>query len=451
MLRVALYIRVSTEEQKIHGLSVETQKEALAKWAKDNNCEIVDYYVDAGKTARKNLSSRLEMHRLLEDVKANQIDLIIFTKLDRWFRNVRDYHKVQEILEKHNVNWKTIFENYDTLTANGRLHINIMLSVAQDEADRTSERIKVVFQNKLKNGEAISGSLPMGYKISEKKVVVNEETASIAIDIFESYQIHQSQTKVFKDIANKYGLHLCDKTIYRLLRNPIYIGTYRGKKDFCPPLISKQKFDEVQEILRTRNIRYAPTERVFLFTGLLECSECKHIMVANAQIREYRSGRKEYSMYNCRQHYQRHLCSHNKIIYEHKIEEFLLRELDGAIYKEIQDRTRNFQMIGQAEKKHKSNKAAAKKKLEKLKELYVNDLIDLDAYKTDYEKYTSILNEEDQQEEKRDTSALEKFVQSGYKSMYGDITKENKRALWRTIIKKIVIGADNNMTIVFYR
>lgn len=205
-MRVGIYVRVSTEEQKIKGLSLDAQKEALTSYAKENGYIIVDYYIDAGKTARKKLSSRLELQRLLEDVKSNKIDIVIFTKLDRWFRNIKDYYKVQEVLEQHKVHWKTIFENYDTSTASGRLHINIMLSVAQDEADRTSERIKAVFQNKLANGEAISGSLPMGYKIENKKVVIDEEKSEIAIDIFDMYKYHQSQTKVFKLIREKYNI-----------------------------------------------------------------------------------------------------------------------------------------------------------------------------------------------------------------------------------------------------
>ena len=81
-------------------------------------------------------------------MRAGKIDIVVFTKLDRWFRNIAEYYKVQEVLETHNVNWKTIHEDYDTSTASGRLKINIMLSVAQDEADRTSERIKAVFDSK---------------------------------------------------------------------------------------------------------------------------------------------------------------------------------------------------------------------------------------------------------------------------------------------------------------
>ena len=177
MKRVFLYIRVSTEEQAIHGLSIEAQTAALEEWARANRHKVVGIYIDAGISARKPASKRPELQRLLDDVRAGAGELIVFTKLDRWFRNIAEYYKVQEVLEKNHVDWKTIHEDYDTTTASGRLKINIMLSVAQDEADRTGERIKAVFENKIKKGEVISGKVPLGYKIEGKKLVPDPETA----------------------------------------------------------------------------------------------------------------------------------------------------------------------------------------------------------------------------------------------------------------------------------
>jgi DNA invertase Pin-like site-specific DNA recombinase len=445
MIRCAIYIRVSTEEQVIHGLSIETQKDTLTEYAKDNNFEIVDYYVDSGKTARKGINNRLELQRLLEDIKKNKIDLIIFTKLDRWFRNVRDYHKVQEILENNKVHWKTILESYDTSTSNGRLHINIMLSVAQDEADRTSERIKVVFQNKLKNGEAISGSLPLGYKILDKKVMIDEKTAPIAKDIFDLYYYHQSQTRVLKEIINKYNINLCDKTIYRILHNKIYIGSYRGYTNFCEPLIDEEYFFKIQEILKNRNIPYVSTKRIFLFTGLLTCKECNHKMVANAQIRNYKSGKIEYILYKCNQSYIRKLCNHNKVIYETNIEKYLLENIENTIKKVIY----TYELEEKATPSTpKINKTQIKKKLEKLKELYINDLIDIEMYKEDFNKYNELLNTKIETEKKRDLQPLKDFLNTDFKSIYNSMTKEEKRVLWRGIIQEIIIDSDNNLEIV---
>ena len=107
MLRAGLYIRVSTEEQVLHGYSLDAQREALTKYAQEHSYYIVDYYVDEGLSARKSYTKRGEFMRMLNDVKNNRLDLILIIKLDRWFRSVKDYYKVQEILEAHHVDWKT--------------------------------------------------------------------------------------------------------------------------------------------------------------------------------------------------------------------------------------------------------------------------------------------------------------------------------------------------------
>lgn len=107
------------------------------------------------------------MSRLLDDIKADKVDLVLFIKLDRWFRNVPEYYKTQDILEAHHCGWKAILEDYDTTTANGRMVIGIMLSIAQQERERTSERIRFVYEQKAKQGVCMFGgkSTPLGYKI----------------------------------------------------------------------------------------------------------------------------------------------------------------------------------------------------------------------------------------------------------------------------------------------
>ena len=93
--RAALYIRVSTEEQAVHGLSIEAQREALGAWAETAGVQVARHYIDAGISARKSAAKRPELQRLLADVEAGLIDLVVFTKLDRWFRNIAEYYKCE--------------------------------------------------------------------------------------------------------------------------------------------------------------------------------------------------------------------------------------------------------------------------------------------------------------------------------------------------------------------
>ena len=141
ILRVACYERVSTEEQALRGYSIETQIDNLTEYCEKAKMKIVDHYTDEGISGAKPPMKRPALKRLLEDVEAGKIDMVLFTKLDRWFRSVQEYFKVQEILERHNVEWKTIHEDYDTTTANGRMAITIFLAIAQNERERTAERI----------------------------------------------------------------------------------------------------------------------------------------------------------------------------------------------------------------------------------------------------------------------------------------------------------------------
>ena len=126
MKKAALYIRVSTDEQAKHGFSLGEQQHDLERYAAKHNYAVVDIYADEGNTARKSLGKRKELQRLLDDVRAGHIDIILMKCLDRWFRNIADYYKVQEILDAYGVEWECTQEEYNTTTTNGRLMRNLV-------------------------------------------------------------------------------------------------------------------------------------------------------------------------------------------------------------------------------------------------------------------------------------------------------------------------------------
>ena len=210
IIRVALYIRVSSDEQAKHGYSLSSQKERLEEFSKEKFYKIVDYYIDEGKTARTKLSKRKELLRLLEDVKLGLIDHIVFWRLDRYFRNVADYYKVQEILDEHGVTWECSDEEYDTTTSNGRLYLNIKLSIAQNESDQTSDRIIFNQEKIIKKKRAIFGnnSLPPGYivkgKKGDKRVVKDKGIQHIVDEFFIHFNEYQSARKTMTYINDKY-------------------------------------------------------------------------------------------------------------------------------------------------------------------------------------------------------------------------------------------------------
>lgn len=436
MLRTALYIRVSHEEQVLHGYSIEAQKQALTEYAQKNNLHIFDYYIDEGQSARKAYNKRKEFVRLLDDVKAGNLDIILFIKLDRWFRSIRDYYKIQDILEKNNVNWRTIYENYDTSTASGRLHINIMLSVAQDEADRTSERIKFIFTNKVRSGEVITGNMAFGYRIEDKKLVVDPTQAAIVQDVFNHYLSRQSKYATISYIKDKYNFIIHHNSLSRMLQKRIYLGEYHNVLNFCEPIIDLNVFNAVQNIIKS-NIRAVKTRMIYIYTGLLRCPICgRNLASAKTKTSEH-----VYNVhYRCNGRYQDKTCSFSHIIGEKKLDAFLLDNIEKQIKKYIA----NYEISCKPTPKSTNidrEREKLKTKLEKLKDLYMDDLIDKDIYKRDYEEITAKLQELNNRitasSKKVDIQALKSFLDKDIKKIYDTLTRAEKQALWRSVIKEI--------------
>lgn len=446
-LRVALYIRVSGEEQKIKGLSLEAQQERLEEYARQQGWVVVGIYIDAAKTARKDMRKRSEFQKMINSVKRDEIDLLLFCRLDRWFRSVADYYKIMEILQTHHCDWKTTDEEYDTSTANGRLYINVKLSIAQNEADICSERISVVFDSKVQHGTVVSGNCPFGYVVNEeKRLVIDPDAVAIVRDAFNYYESSISQRGTIRHIRETYGVNWCDATFRRMLSERLYTGVYdsRGRynENFCEPIISKEQFEHVQ-VLIGRNARSVPSGKVYIFTSVLKCAECNHNLVG------YVTG--PYYYYRCNQHFQRGRCSHNKSVRESYVEEWLFEHLGEEL-----ERCKlewDVQAAERKKKMHSTDKAVLKRKLTKLKELYMDDLINIEEYKKDYQIYTAALQQipdEAPEETPPDFSAVERMLQADFKSIYDSLTREEKRTLWRSVISEIRVDRDNNITGIIF-
>ena len=451
MTRVALYLRVSTEEQAINGLSLQAQREALEKHAMERGYSIVDIYADEGITARKQLSKRKELQRLLSDVKKDKIDLILVTKLDRWFRNIKEYYTVQDILEAHNCNWRTIFENYDTSTASGRLHINIMLSVNQDECDRTSERIKAVFKHKKENREVCSGNVPYGYYIDENKhMQIDEAKAKEVQDAYNYYELHNNMMQTRNYLSDKYGYITYTATRKRLTHEA-YTGTVNGIKDFCPAIISAKQYKNVQRLIGMNKKQYKPKapQEEYIFSGMIKCKECGGSFNSN---RIFRSG-KCYKFYRCQRAKREKNCSNKYTLSEKGIlEPYLLAHIKEELqnYKisyEIKQANKDIQDIS-------SQLNKARNKLDKLKDLYLDDLIDKDAYKAEYARLNGIVAELENEldnDSDMDINAVDTILSMDFESIYNTLQPNEKRYIWQSIIDYIEVGDNRDDITIHFR
>ena len=189
-----LYMRVSTEDQEREGFSLPEQKERLEAYCKFNGYKIIEYYTDTGISAKTG-NFRPEYDRMLEDGKEGKINMIIALKLDRITRSSKDWESLMDYLEKFSVNIAFVNDDINTTTANGKMVSRIMMSVSQNEIERTSERTKIGLAGAIKQGH-IPHQAPLGYKHENKKLVVDPLTKDVVIRIFNLYYEGMSYQKI---------------------------------------------------------------------------------------------------------------------------------------------------------------------------------------------------------------------------------------------------------------
>lgn len=431
-MRVAGYARVSTQEQKLHGVSIAAQEQALAGWACEHGHEYLGCYNDAGISARARYTKRPELLRLLEDVKAHRVDLIIFTKLDRWFRNVGDYYEIQRILDEHKVAWKAIWEDYETETASGRLKVNIMLSVAQDEADRTSERIKQTNEYRWASGEVVQ-KLPAGYRREGKKVVY-DETERPAVEAFFRTYLNTGSVIQSMEAARLLGLRVSREGASKMLRNPFFTGTVRGIA--VPAYVTEAEF----ELIQRRKAMYARTtkkKRVYLFSGLLICSNCGARM--NGQ-----SARGTF-YYVCGTHLNKSGCCLELRGYanERKLEAWLLENLDYLHRQQLQ-----LAKIQDHQNDDTPKQEVLTKRLGRIKTLFINGDIDLAEYHTRKEEIETQLRAT-AKPQRTDPARMEALLPAGWQEVYEGLSKEGQSAFWHRTLQKISISPHHSPVVIF--
>ena len=151
--KAALYIRVSSIDQAVHGYSLDAQQKLLEDYAAAHGMDVVDVYADEGKSASKSLDKRTELLRLLDDAKQGRFSVVLFKDITRWSRNAASYYKVEEKLDAAKVGWIAVEQPYlETLTPTGRFQVSVMLGTAQLEAEQTGQRIKFVQDAEVKRG-----------------------------------------------------------------------------------------------------------------------------------------------------------------------------------------------------------------------------------------------------------------------------------------------------------
>src|SRR5258708_39193834 len=280
-VRCAIYTRVSTE----HGLdqefnSLDAQYEAASAYIKSQahaGWTLIRYRYDDGGYSGGS-TDRPDLQRLLEDIRARKIDVIVVYKVDRLTRSLADFAKLVELFDAHGVSFVSVTQQFNTTTSMGRLTLNVLLSLAQVEREVTSERIRDKIPASMRKRLWIGCMVPLGYDTNERRITVNESEADRVRMIFRSYlksgslnllmaELRQqgivTKVRTLKTGATVGGIPFSRGPLAHLLRNRFYIGEVPFKGEVLhgeqPRILDRDLFDAVQAKLSEQTINHRTT------------------------------------------------------------------------------------------------------------------------------------------------------------------------------------------------
>jgi DNA invertase Pin-like site-specific DNA recombinase len=272
-IRCAIYTRVSTDqglEQEFN--SLDAQREASEAYIKSQAHEgwvcLKDHYNDGGYSGGS--MERPALQKLLQDVRHRKLDVIVVYKVDRLTRSLADFAKLVELFDAHQVSFVSVTQSFNTTSSMGRLTLNVLLSFAQFEREVTGERIRDKIAASKKKGMWMGGVVPHGYRVEDRKLVVDEAEANEVRLIFELYNQLKSIPALIRELdargirtrvrklasgGSVGGIPFTTGPIAHLLGNRVYLGEINHRDKSYPgehePIISAELFNAVQEFRRS--------------------------------------------------------------------------------------------------------------------------------------------------------------------------------------------------------
>ena len=462
-----LYMRVSTEDQAREGFSLPEQKERLEAYCKFKGFVIKDYYTDAGISAKTG-NYRPEFERLKEDIKSKKINTIIALKQDRITRSIFDWEELMRFLEENDAYLDCVNDDINTTNANGKMVSRILMSVSQQEIERTSERTKVGLAGAIKQGH-IPHQAPLGYKHENKKLVIDHLTKDVVIRIFELYHKGMSYQKI-STLFNKEQVlgktNWRDSSIVAILENEIYKGDFiHGKRTKHPtyyenvvePIVSKEMWEECQ-VQKKKNSKSYQRTLTYLFLQKLRCPKCNRILGGKATQKKNGNIYYYYYCHDCKINFKESLVEEyfndfvNELVeYDSVVNQFFLPMIK--------------QKFDEPQEELKKDINKQKDKLERIKRAYINGVFNLEEYnderklvESSLEKLQNELDEATSCETlnftpqdillKRDIDYINKVkLEKEYKERtktWKDYTRKEKSELIMKYVDDIKLGILNN-------
>jgi DNA invertase Pin-like site-specific DNA recombinase len=284
LVRVAVYLRVSTTEQAKEGYSLSAQLERLRNYCRARDWKVEKEYIDDGYSGRS--IKRPAYHMMMAE--KDDWDMILVMKMDRIHRNSKNFMEMMDNLRKWGKEFSSMQESLDTSTAMGRFVVDIIQRIAQLESEQIGERVYVGMRQKASTEGGILGfAHPYGYDFADGELRVNEEEAKGVRLIFELYLLGKGTTAIAEELEErefKTKRKGCwsARTVGKILRNPVYCGylewediVFKGDHE---AIIEITDFNRVQEILHnnTRNSKLKRKPRLIEESQAIEVGENEH-------------------------------------------------------------------------------------------------------------------------------------------------------------------------------
>lgn len=391
---VIIYNRVSTIMQDKNE-SLTEQTDECIRYCKTNGYEIYKILKDVKSGTKDDRAGYLELKK---HIRRRDFDILVVLETSRIARKMKELVLFFSLLNENNIEYISIREpNYNTTTPDGKFAMNIRLGLIQFERDNTAERVTDRLYFKASKGQWVNGKPPIGYKLVNKRLEIDEEKAEIVRNIYEDFLNGYSLNQINNKLQFSWG----SKQVKRILTNPTYKGYIRYGtrsnrkknnreafivKGWHEAIIPEEKWEKVQEMYKSLN-RKASNTKPTLLSGLLKCKEC-----GNNYIRKRGGSYDKNLYYGCNLNNLRYS---DKFFYKDILEcssatikgDLLEKAVIDTLKKQINNL--NFNDI-EIEKKRQVNIKQIdssinrfKNRLNKIYELYIEDEIPKDKYLKD--------------------------------------------------------------------
>lgn len=445
-MKVALYLRVSTEQQ-VEKYGIPMQRERLHAFCTAKGWSEVTEYVD-GAYSGSNLN-RPALEQLQKDIKKNKVNVVVVYRLDRLSRSQRDtLYLIEEVFTPYQVEFISLSETIDTSTPFGRAAIGVLSVFAQLERETIASRLWNCHRKMVQEKGLWSGSgdkVPYGYKrLDDGSLVIEEQACHHVKTIFETYLSLQSFTQVKHQLEKEGFKEIELKRIIRILKNKVYIGevSFAGEwfKGSHEPIISQELFDQVQATIQDNKGTYSTNTKNKVFTKKVFCGKCgeeyrPNLVKTKAANKTFKT-RLDMVCQRCR------LPSR----YESKC--FSRRIKREDFEKEVFHRIERLGSSGEIKLKSKpinfeKEQARIDKKIAKLLDLYMDDRLSKFALdeklKTLNEQKEELLRQEQLAE--KEQSEIEELIQNGIPNLL-ECDLQTQTEIVHLLIKKIIVTDD---------